>query len=147
MTIFDSKLIVTNLEVKSKEELFEVLARILLEEKRITDLDVFLEALWKRERIIPTGMGRQVAIPHGKSTSVTEPSVVFARLKRPMEYQAIDGQPIELVFMIAMPEESDRLHLEVLSQLATKLLDDEMISKFKTSEDVRQIYQLLSKEL
>lgn len=143
MALIQKELIFLNLEVKHKDDLLQVLTDELLKQRKIIKFDDVYEAFWEREGIISTGIGKRVAIPHAKSGSVLEPSLLFARLKKPILFQSLDGEPVDLIFMIAMPEASEQTHLRVLSQVATKLLDENTKDVFRKSETVDDVYRIL----
>lgn len=128
-----------NLRVKNKSQLFTEMATILFNNNKIDDIDGFVEALNIRESQGCTGMGDGIAIPHGKSKYVKEPTVLYCRLEEGIEYESLDDKLIKIVFMIAIPENSDNTHLKIISQLARKLIHKEFINSLinaKTNEEV-----------
>ncbi|MFB7909098.1 fructose-specific PTS transporter subunit EIIC [Kitasatospora sp. NPDC056076] len=106
-----------------KSEALRSLAQRLVAEGRVTDLDGFLADVAAREAQAPTGMGDGIGIPHCRSPHVTRPSLAFGRSTRGVDFDAPDGRPADLVFMIAAPAGADDTHLRILAALAGRLMD------------------------
>ncbi|MFI9161438.1 PTS fructose transporter subunit IIABC [Kitasatospora aureofaciens] len=106
-----------------KGEALRSLAQRLVAEGRVTDLDGFLADVAAREAQAPTGMGDGIGIPHCRSAHVTRPSLAFGRSTRGVDFDAPDGRPADLVFMIAAPAGADDTHLQILAALARRLMD------------------------
>ncbi|MFF2145700.1 fructose-specific PTS transporter subunit EIIC [Kitasatospora sp. NPDC058190] len=106
-----------------KSEALRSLAQRLVAEGRVTDLDGFLADVAAREAQAPTGMGDGIGIPHCRSPHVTRPSLAFGRSTRGVDFDAPDGRPADLIFMIAAPAGADDTHLQILAALARRLMD------------------------
>ncbi|MEU4303160.1 PTS fructose transporter subunit IIABC [Kitasatospora aureofaciens] len=106
-----------------KGEALRSLAQRLVAEGRVTELDGFLADVAAREAQAPTGMGDGIGIPHCRSAHVTRPSLAFGRSTRGVDFDAPDGRPADLVFMIAAPAGADDTHLQILAALARRLMD------------------------
>ncbi|MFJ9770467.1 fructose-specific PTS transporter subunit EIIC [Kitasatospora sp. NPDC101157] len=106
-----------------KGEALRSLAQRLVAEGRVTDLDGFLADVAAREAQAPTGMGDGIGIPHCRSAHVTRPSLAFGRSTRGVDFDAPDGRPADLIFMIAAPAGADDTHLQILAALARRLMD------------------------
>lgn len=117
--------ILLELKATEKTEVIEELVAKLHEAGRITDQEAFKNDILARESQGSTGIGDGVAIPHAKSNAVKEPAIVFGRSMDGIEYEALDGKPAHLFFMIAANEGAHAHHLETLSRLATMLMDTE----------------------
>lgn len=105
-------------EAGSKKRLLEKLAQLLTgNTSQITQNDIF-DALINREKLGSTGLGKGVAIPHGRMASLTAPVCAFTKLDDPVEFDASDGQAVDLVFALLVPEDSTEEHLQVLSTIA-----------------------------
>lgn len=134
-----SDLIIINLNARTKEEVIEDLVQRLFDSGYISDRQSFKEAILARENQCSTGIGKGVAIPHAKTSSLHEPVIVFGRSVQGIDYDALDGQPTHLFFMIAAPEGVKNQHLEVISSLTSYLRDSsfrESLKKAKTVEDI-----------
>ncbi|MCF6409334.1 PTS fructose transporter subunit IIABC [Pseudalkalibacillus salsuginis] len=141
--------VLLNLKAISKNDVIDELAIALHQAGKISDLNVFKEAILKREMESTTGIGEGIAIPHAKSRAVNEPSIVFGRSAEGLDYEALDGQPSHLFFMIAVPEGANNEHLEALSKLSTYLMDPgfkETLLKAETEEDVVSAFKVKEQE-
>ncbi len=133
--------ILLDLEVSSKKRLFEQAGLLLENEVSLSRADVF-ECLFSREKLGTTGLGQGVAIPHGRHASVKKAVGAFIRLKEPVAFDAPDGKPVSLVFVLLVPENATGKHLEVLSQLAGKFSSKsvrEALLSCATPEEARRI--------
>lgn len=122
----------------SKASVIRALAARVVAEGRATDAEGLFADAWAREQKDETGLPGGIAIPHAKSSAVTEPSLAFARLDPGVDFGAPDG-PADLVFLIAAPEGAAEAHLAVLSKLARSLMQDDFtrgLRAAKTNEDV-----------
>ncbi|WP_031073167.1 PTS fructose transporter subunit IIABC [Streptomyces sp. NRRL WC-3742] len=112
-----------HLAPSDKGEALRSLAQRLVAEGRVTDLDGFLADVAAREAQAPTGMGDGIGIPHCRSPHVTRPSLAFGRSSGGVDFDAPDGRPADLIFMIAAPAGADDSHLQILAALARRLMD------------------------
>ena len=132
-----NNIILFNKSFNTKEELLRGMIKKLVEEKIVTDGEMFFKDVMKREAISPTGINKGLAIPHGKSKSVKRPVLAIAKLTNSIEgWESIEeDNKVSLVFLLAIPEnEGNTTHLELLSELSTRLLDEEYINKLKNSK-------------
>lgn len=141
--VFLSNACLFHLTGAEKKDIFEQMADQLYAEGRITDKEVFIQALLKREHEGPTGMGNEVAIPHGKSSCVTAPTVIFGRHPQGVAYESLDDLPVKYLFMIAVPETTADTHLKILATLARKLMHPDFIEHIKQAESGSDIAALL----
>lgn len=111
-----------NMKAKSKVEALDELINVLADDGKVKDKEQFKIAVLKREEEFTTGIGMGIAIPHGKSNAVREASIVFGRSNDGIEYGSMDGKPAHLFFLIAVPEESNDVHLRALSDISRKLM-------------------------
>lgn len=132
------------LEAATKEETIQKVARLFSQGSLLTDEAAFIAAVLEREIHSTTGVGNGIAIPHGKSTAVTEPAIAFARLNHEVEWQSLDEKPVSLVVMLAIPEsEQGNTHLAILSEIAVKLMDDDVIRKLNNATKEEEIVEIL----
>ena len=102
----------------------------------------FSSEIDKREELGSTGMGGGVAIPHVRLTSISKPFGIFARLKQPIEFGAIDGQPVDLVFLLMLPSTAN-VHLGALATVARKLRASADIAKLRNAKTPAELYQAI----
>jgi PTS system nitrogen regulatory IIA component len=103
-----------------------------------------LEILMQREKLGSTGVGNGVAIPHGKLGKLSKMFGLFARLDRPVDFEALDGQPVDLVFLLLAPEEAGADHLKALARVARLLRDPEIARKLRDSRDAEAMFAVLT---
>jgi PTS system nitrogen regulatory IIA component len=103
-----------------------------------------LEILLQREKLGSTGVGNGVAIPHGKLANLGQVFGLFARLERPVDFEALDGQPVDLIFLLLAPEGAGADHLKALARVARLLRDPEVARKLRDSHDVDALYAVLT---
>lgn len=120
--LFDLQLIDLDLPTTDKVTTMDYLAKKLVETGRVSDFDTYREALEARENLSSTGIGESIAIPHAKSEAVLKATIAFGRKPAGIEWQSLDAQPAQLVFMIAAPEGADNTHLQALAQLSKVLM-------------------------
>ncbi len=146
--LIDLPLIKTKLDAKTKDQVIKELAKMLHDDERVSDLEMFLEDVYEREALGSTGIGFKIAIPHTKSKYVTKPSLVFGRSENGIEFESLDGVPAELFFLIAMPESNINPHLKVLALLSRNLIHEEFrdqLLQAKTKEEVLSILETIDK--
>lgn len=137
------EVMILDLKAKTKQAAFEEMINRLYEAGRITDKKVFLEGILARESQTTTGLGDGIAMPHAKNSAVKMPTVAFARSTAGVDYQAMDEQPVHLLFMIAVPANANNTHLEALASLSRYLLQDGFMDKLKqatTPDDVVNLF-------
>lgn len=136
-----------SLDLKSttKNEVIDELIGVLYSNGKISDRTEFKKVILKREEQSSTGLEEGIAIPHGKSNVVTQPSIAFGLSKSGIDYQSLDDEPSKLFFMIAVPENANDAHIETLSQLTTLLLDDEIREKLLQVKTPQEVIDILVK--
>lgn len=133
--------IVLDLDVGSKKRIFEQAGLLLENEAGLSRADVF-ECLFAREKLGTTGLGQGVAIPHGRHAAVKHTVAAFIRVKESVSFDAPDGKPVSLVFVLLVPESAPGGHLEILSELAGKFSVKsvrEALLAAQTPQEVRAI--------
>jgi len=147
--VLKKDLMIMDLKARTKESAIDEMVQKLVDEGAVNDFETFKEGIMSREAQTSTGLGDGIAMPHSKNKAVTEPVVLFAKSSGGVNYNALDGQPVEIFFMIAAPEGGDNLHLEVLASLSRRLVDEEVVQALKTTQtpaDVQMIFEEDQKE-
>jgi PTS system nitrogen regulatory IIA component len=132
--------ILLDLDVTSKKRMFEQ-AGLLFENNQGVARSLVFDSLFARERLGSTGLGQGVAIPHGRIKGLKEAVGAFVRLAQPVPFDAPDGKPVSLVFLLLVPEQATEQHLRVLSELAQMLSDRELREKLSTGIDAGTLHQ------
>ncbi|MCR9070664.1 MAG: PTS IIA-like nitrogen regulatory protein PtsN [Alphaproteobacteria bacterium] len=135
--------IIPNLRVTSKKQLLQELARKASALTGVESREVF-EVLLERERLGTTGVGHGIAIPHGKLPTLDKLYVVFARLDKPVDFDSIDDEPVDLVVLLLAPEAAGADHLKALARVSRLLRDRTVCTKLRGCESTDAIYALFS---
>ena len=114
--------IVLDLDASSKKRVFEH-AGVLFENHQGIARSAVFDSLFAREKLGSTGLGRGIAIPHGRIKGLTEACGAFLRLATPVPFDSPDGQPVSLLFVLLVPEQATEQHLQILSELAERFSD------------------------
>lgn len=138
--------IVTKLDAKTKEEALSALVDVLCASGNIKSRDEFLKDVLDREAVSTTGIGNGIAIPHGKSTNVSETTVAVGRLLSPVEWKSVDDAPVEFVVLLAVNDnDKTGVHVKILSEIARKLASEENCKKLLNAKDADEIISIFSK--
>ena len=136
------KSIFEKLPVTSKKQALQELAKRAAEISAINERVIF-DALIERERLGTTGVGNGIAIPHGKLVGLERLYGLFARLEKPVEFDSIDEQPVDLIFLLLAPECAGADHLKALARVPRLLRDRTTCEKLRGSDDPAGLYVLL----
>lgn len=131
------------LKANSKKQLLQELASKASEVTGLPEREIF-DVILQRERLGSTGVGNGIAIPHGKLPTLERIVGIFARLDHPVNFEALDDQPVDLVFLLLAPEGAGADHLKALSRIARVLRDSEMVAKLRATDDAASLYAFLS---
>ena len=142
--LYSENLIILNLDANSKEEVISIMSDLLKSENRITSITDFKESIYERETESTTEVGEDTAIPHGRSECVLHNSVCISSLKKPVIWNEVTGETVEIIFMLAVKKDSTDTHIEILSDLASKIMEEGFIDKIKSSNNKTDIYKLIN---
>lgn len=129
--------------VTSKKRLFHELAD-LAESQLGVAADAAVEALLERESLGPTGVGNGVALPHARLTEVKEVSAVFLRLEKPVDFDAVDREPVDLVFALFAPEDAGVEHLKALATVSRTMRNANVCAKLRANTDPAALHAILT---
>ncbi|MBY6810941.1 fructose-specific PTS transporter subunit EIIC [Clostridium botulinum] len=135
-----------NFNPSSKNECIEKLVNLMDKTGNLNNKEEYKKAIIAREAQSTTGIGEGIAIPHGKTNAVKKASLAAAVCKKGVDYDSLDGAPANLFFMIAVPDNSDNLHLEVLARLSTILMDEKFRETLINCEDKDQFLKLIDEK-
>jgi nitrogen PTS system EIIA component len=102
------------------------------------------EILLQRERLGSTGVGNGVAIPHGRLPKLDRIHGLFARIEKPLDFESLDGKPVDLVFVLLAPEDAGADHLKALASIARHLRDEKVAEKLRVTTDAKKLYEILT---
>jgi len=135
---------IMDLQATDKKGAIDEMVAKLYAVGRISDIEVYKEGILAREAQTSTGLGDGIAMPHAKNSAVKEATVLFAKSNAGVDYEALDGQPTYLFFMIAAPEGANDTHLQALAALSRLLIDPDFVAKLKTATTADQVQQIFS---
>jgi PTS system nitrogen regulatory IIA component len=135
--------VLLDLDVSSKKRLFEQIGLLFENSRQIPRARVF-DSLFDREKLGSTGLGYGVAIPHGRIKTLKEPVCAFVRTAIPIAFESPDGQPVNLVFAMLVPEHATEAHLELLSELAQMFSDATLRESLATTSDIQAAHRLIT---
>ena len=135
--------VIASLKVSSKKQLLQELAARAAQISGIPERKIF-ETLNERERLGSTGVGQGIAIPHGRLADIKTIVGVFARLETPIDYDAVDKQPVDLVFMLLAPEGAGADHLKALARVSRLLRNQAACEKLRAATKAEALYAILT---
>src|SRR6478736_3812795 len=127
------------LKVNSKKQLLQAMSEKAAALTGLSEREVF-DTILQRERLGSTGVGNGIAIPHGKLADIKTIIGIFARLDSAVDFEALDDQPVDLVFLLLAPEGAGADHLKALSRIARVLRDQDLVAKLRATESASAIY-------
>lgn len=131
-------------QVTSKKRVLERLGELLANGTATLGRDEIFDCLVERERLGSTGLGKGVAIPHGRIEGLDEPLGAFVRLDKAVDFDAIDGQPVDLLFALLVPSESTKEHLGLLAQLAGMFASGPFCARLREVSSDDELYSLIN---
>ena len=141
--LIEVQAIMPTLKANSKKQLLQLLSEKAAAITGIPEREIF-DTILQRERLGSTGVGNGIAIPHGKLAGVRRITGVFARLDQPVDFEALDDQPVDLVFLLLAPEGAGADHLKALSRIARVLRDADTVAKIRGTKDAAAIHAFLA---
>jgi fructose-specific phosphotransferase system IIA component len=144
--ILQEEFVSTRLPGKSKDEVLNSLIELLRGSKKIKDLEKVREAIFEREKIMSTGVGKGFAIPHGKTDAVTDIVAAFAVTGEPVDFQSLDGEPVRLLFLLIGRDNMVGPHIKLLSRISRLMNKDEFRKKLIASKSSSEIVQFFKEE-
>ncbi|MBO0661504.1 PTS IIA-like nitrogen regulatory protein PtsN [Jiella sp. MQZ9-1] len=142
-TLIEPGAILPDLRANSKKQVLQGLAAKAAEITGISEREIF-ETILGREKLGSTAVGNGIAIPHGKLDGIERIIGVFARLNRPVDFDALDDQPVDIVFLLLAPQGSGADHLKALSKVARLLRNRNIVEEIRESRDSHTIYALMT---
>lgn len=128
---------------KSKTEAIDMLVDLQMKSGNISDREIYKQGILAREEKGSTAVGEGIAIPHAKSSAVKAPSLAAMTVPGGVDYEALDDEPSDVLFMIAAPDTEADVHLEVLSRLMTLLMDEDFRAKLLSAKDTDEFLSVI----
>ncbi len=139
--ILDPRHVALDVEAESAEGAFKAVTAHLGESAFLSEeaARTLFRGLLDREKTSPTGIGGGIAVPHAYLPEVLSPILLFARLKKPVEYSSPDGKPVDLIFLLAGPEKIEKMHLRVLARIARLLHDKAWCEELRSAKSPEEV--------
>jgi len=135
------------LEAEEKHGAIDELIDLLSEQGLVSDPDQLKDAVWQREQTRTTGIGHGVAIPHGKSEGIEQLRCAIGKPKQPLDFGAIDGEPVDLIILLASPVDQTGPHIQALAKISRMLTEDSFRHALKQAGSGKELYdQIVSYE-
>lgn len=140
-SLLNTETVLPNLEAADKTEVLDKLVSSLEAKVSNGELEKIREAVFEREKIMSTGVGKGLAIPHGKAAGIEQTYAAFAILKDPVDYEAIDDEPVNMVFLLVGPQASNSLHIKMLSRISRLMNNSEFRSRLQKCSTAEEIIE------
>ena len=138
--------VIPSMKGTSKDEIIDEIINLFKNDERVNDIDEMRNAVHDREKIMSTGVGKGFAIPHAKTDSVSEIIAAFGKLDNPIDFQALDEQPVNLVFLLVGKESLVGPHIKLLSRISRMMNKDEFRESLVKAKTAQEIYNLFDNE-
>lgn len=127
----------------NKIDVLHQMVNLMVKSGKISDKNVYLKAVLDREEEGTTGVGDGIAIPHGRCSGVSKPGLAAMVLPSGVEYEALDDEPVNLIFLIAAPEGAGSIHIDILSKLSAMLMDDDFTASLRKAKNVKEFLKII----
>ncbi len=143
--LLDKRSIRLNGRAENKKDALDKMVDLMAASGKIKDVETYRKGVYAREEESTTGIGEGIAIPHCKSDAVSEPGLAAMVVPDGVEFESLDGQPANLIFLIAAPNTEDNVHLDVLSRLSVLLMDEGFTDGLRRAKDVREFLAVIDR--
>ena len=143
--LLDKNSINLNASPQNKKEALDQAVELMARSGKINDVEAYRKQVYAREEESTTGVGEGIAIPHGKCSAVNAPGLSAMVIKDGVDFDSLDGEPVNILFLIAAPDTEDNVHMDVLSKLSVLLMDEEFVAGLKEAKNVDEFLSLIDK--
>jgi len=144
--LLDEKFILTDFKSEDKEKIINELIDLYKGSDKVNDLEKVRSAVLEREKIMSTGVGKGFAIPHGKTNAVNDVIAAFGKTERDIGYDALDGNPVHLIFLLVGRDHMVSKHIKLLSRISRMMNKDEFRNMLINAESKKDIIEIFKKE-
>ncbi len=144
--LLDEKFILTDFKSDDKEYVINELIDLYKENDKVNDIEKVRTAILDREKIMSTGVGKGFAIPHGKTNAVNDVIAAFGKTTRDIDYDALDGNPVHLVFLLVGRDDMVSKHIKLLSRISRLMNKDEFRERFINANSKEEIINIFMEE-
>lgn len=143
--LLDKRSISLDAVPKTKKEALDQAIELMAKSGKINDKEAYRKQVYAREEESTTGIGEGIAIPHGKCDAVNKPGLAAMVVKNGVDFDALDGEPVTLIFLIAAPNTKDNVHLDVLSKLSVLMMDEDFSNSLRNAKTVEEFLKIIDK--
>ncbi len=141
--LLDRRSVDLNAAPKTKKEAMDMAVALMGKSGKVQDMEAYRALVYAREEESTTGVGEGIAIPHGKGACITEPGLAAMVIKDGVDYEALDDEPVNILFLIAAPDTEDNVHLDVMSKLSMMLMDEDFRANLLAAKDVDEFMAII----
>ncbi|MBN2461794.1 MAG: PTS sugar transporter subunit IIA [Candidatus Cloacimonetes bacterium] len=145
MKIFSQDLIKLNYYALDKKSCLREMVELLAEQGVVVDNGLFLNAILEREKLMSTGIGRGIAIPHARGKVVAQFKIAIYLLENKLDFDSIDGEPVSVIFMIAVPDNMKEEYIRVLSLISNFCKDQQKVEKLFNAGNALEVYEMMQR--
>lgn len=138
-SLLDAQTVFPELQANDKAETLDKLVSSFETKVSNSEVEKIRKAVIEREKIMSTGVGKGLAIPHGKAAGIEETLAAFAILKNPVDYEAIDDQPVGMIFLLAGPQSSNSMHIKLLSRISRLMNNSDFRKRLRECSSAKEI--------
>jgi len=138
--------LIIDIKGDSKKEALNELLDVICESPLITEPKIFKKAIFKREKLMSTGIGYGIAIPHARHQSINDFVIALGRKKKGLEYASIDDKPVKLIIMIGASDKQDKDYIRLLSRLVLRLKNKKFVNNLLNAKDASEMYSIIHKQ-
>jgi len=144
--LLNEDFILNKFNSESKEEIINELIDLFKDDPRVSNINDVKTCVLEREKIMSTGVGKGFAIPHGKTNSISDIIAAFGKSEKPIDYDALDGEPVHLVFLLVGKDAFVGKHIKLLSRISRLMNGDDFREKLLNAKDKNEILQVFKEE-
>lgn len=144
--VLEIELISNKIPGTDKEEVLNNMIELVSKSSKVRDKEKIRDAIFNRERIMSTGVGKGFAIPHGKTDGITDMVAAFGITENEIDFESLDGEPVRLIFLLVGKENLVGPHLKLLSRISRLLNSEDFLTKLLNAKSPQEIYNLFESE-
>ena len=144
--LLNTKYVLTEFKSENKDDVINELIELLKDDERVSNLEDVRKCVFDREKIMSTGVGKGFAIPHGKTNSVSDILAAFGKSEKPIDYNSLDGEPVQLVFLLIGKDNLVGKHIKLLSRISRLMNNDEFRKRLIEAENKELILKIFEEE-
>lgn len=144
--ILTTKNIIPSLKATTKKDAINELINLFENDERVINLEEIRNSIFSREEIMSTGVGKGFAIPHGKTNATTEVLSAFGIARTPIDFQSLDGNPVQLIFLLIGRDNMVSMHIKLLSRISRLMNEDEFRKKILNADTSEELYKIFKEE-